>query len=125
MLDLDERTDAAVAVLEGLVQERDDQPAVWHLLAAAHHGACAFGRARRCLECASALLRRAPPGDPAAAAEAAEQLDALRCAVDASERAWREDGLPCDVCDDDDDDDGEEEGGEEGEPRGDEPQPMQ
>ena len=75
LLDLDHSTDTAVRVLEarasrqrarlrlragcaadalahtqGLLEECDDRPDVWHLLALAHHGACSFERARNCLD---------------------------------------------------------------------------
>lgn len=50
LLDLDERTDTAVRVLEGLIEERDEIPDTWFLLALAHHGACRFKRARECLD---------------------------------------------------------------------------
>lgn len=50
LLDLDDTTDAAVRVLEGLIEERDVVPDAWFLLALAHHGACKFRRARDSLD---------------------------------------------------------------------------
>ena len=45
LLELDEKTDAAINVLEELLEERDDVADVWHLLALANHGCCEFDRA--------------------------------------------------------------------------------
>ena len=45
LLELDEKTDAAIDVLEELLEERDDVADVWHLLALANHGCCEFDRA--------------------------------------------------------------------------------
>ena len=45
---------------QGLLEECDDRPDVWHLLALAHHGACAFERARNCLDEAEEVRTRPP-----------------------------------------------------------------
>ena len=57
LVDLDDSTATAVRVLEGLLEECDDRPQVWFLLALAHHGACAFERARGCLTEAEEVRR--------------------------------------------------------------------
>lgn len=62
LLDLDDSTEAAVRVLEGLIEERDTVPDAWFLLALAHHGACKFKRARENLDHAEEAR-----GSPAAA----------------------------------------------------------
>ena len=49
LLELDEKTDAAINVLEELLEERDDVADVWHLLALANHGCCEFDRALQIL----------------------------------------------------------------------------
>jgi len=89
LLDCDESTAAAVRLLEGLLEEDDSRPEVWHLLALAHHGGCAFGRARNCLAQARALLGSLE----AAPREWLEgELGELEAAVEASAAAWLADG---------------------------------
>jgi hypothetical protein len=137
LLDLDHSTDTAVRVLEvrisrlrsrlhactrlahrlveftripqGLLEECDDRPDVWHLLALAHHGACSFERARNCLDEAQGvrlqvysaprcqlahtrvravqLLGTLPPAD---GEWLASELVQLRTAIDTSQAAWAE-----------------------------------
>mgnify|MGYP002846927738 CR=1 FL=1 len=62
LLELDESTDAAMDVLEELLEERDDVADVWHLLALANHGCCEFDRALEMLDCAEALYARGAGG---------------------------------------------------------------
>ena len=93
---------------QGLLEECDDRPDVWHLLALAHHGACAFERARGCVAEAEALLGALP-------AEAdrewlAGELAQLRAAIEASDAAWKADG-----CADAEEDEEEDEPAEEAE----------
>ena len=62
LLELDESTDAAMDVLEELLEERDDVADVWHLLALANHGCCEFDRALEMLDRAEALYARGAGG---------------------------------------------------------------
>ena len=57
LLELDESTDAAMDVLEELLEERDDVADVWHLLALANHGCCEFDRALEMLDRRGGALR--------------------------------------------------------------------
>ena len=59
LLELDESTDAAMDVLEELLEERDDVADVWHLLALANHGCCEFDRALEMLDRAESPTREA------------------------------------------------------------------
>ena len=63
LLELDESTDAAMDVLEELLEERDDVADVWHLLALANHGCCEFDRALEMLDRAESLYARGGAGD--------------------------------------------------------------
>jgi len=106
LLDLDESTTTAVAVLEGLLEERDDVPEVWFLLGLANHGGCSFSKARMCLDQAEELIRhRMDDAADEAAHSLAREVASLRQAVETSAAAWLADGH----CEDDDEeeDDGE------------------
>ena len=83
LLDLDESTALCVRVLEGLLEERDDNADVWFMLALAHHGACAFPRARLCLDQA----QQARPGRAAAARWPTRSLAGAAAAHAAAGRA--------------------------------------
>ena len=112
LLDLDDSTTTAVAVLEGLLEEKDDVPEVWFLLALAHHGGCAFTKATMCLDQTQQLLapRLGDAGgvDDDGAQGLAQEVARLREAVDTSAAAWAADGHPAD----DEDVEEEEEAGE-------------
>ena len=55
LLELDTSTDEAIDVLEELLEERDDVVDVWHLLALANHGCCAFDKVRAPRVCFSSI----------------------------------------------------------------------
>lgn len=100
-----------MAVLEGLLEEKDDVPEVWFLLGLANHGGCAFSKARICLDQAEELIRpRLGDAADAAAHSLAAEVASLRQAVEASAAAWLADGH----CDEEDGEDGA--GAEDGEP---------
>jgi len=79
-----------VRILEELLEERDDSPDVWFLLALAHHGGCAFARAGLCLDTAAEL---APSVRPEQREQFEAELASLRAAVAQSAAAWQADGL--------------------------------
>jgi hypothetical protein len=111
LLDLDDATTTAVAVLEGLLEEKDDVAEVWFLLALAHHGGCSFTKATMCLDQTQQLLAprlagAGSSGDDDGAHALAQEVARLREAVDASAAAWAADGHPAD----DDEEEEEEEG---------------
>ena len=56
LLELDTSTDEAIDVLEELLEERDDVVDVWHLLALANHGCCAFDKVRAPRVCFSSII---------------------------------------------------------------------
>ena len=104
LLELDESTDAAMDVLEELLEERDDVADVWHLLALANHGCCEFDRALEMLDRAEALYARGgagdgggPPGDgetdtdgngTGLADGVKADLAELRSAIEESKASW-------------------------------------
>ena len=107
LLELDESTDAAMDVLEELLEERDDVADVWHLLALANHGCCEFDRALEMLDRAESLYGiegggvggpgGGPPGDgetdtdgngTGLADGVKADLAELRSAIEESKASW-------------------------------------
>ena len=105
LLELDESTDAAMDVLEELLEERDDVADVWHLLALANHGCCEFDRALEMLDRAESLYARGGAGDGGGPGEDGEtdadggngtgfadgvkaDLAELRSAIEESKASW-------------------------------------
>jgi kinesin family protein 5 len=70
LIELDDSTDAAAQVLEGLLEENDGVPEVWLLLAVAHRASGALAAAAATAEEGCALVRKlgVPAGDEVAAA---------------------------------------------------------
>lgn len=102
LLELDESTDAAMDVLEELLEERDDVADVWHLLALANHGCCEFDRALEMLDRAESLYARGGAGGGGGAVDGETDdgngtgladgvkadLAELRSAIEESKASW-------------------------------------
>lgn len=58
LIELDEKTDTAIEILERLVQENDMDPNVWHLLSLAYYSGGHFPEAQECCRHGEELLKK-------------------------------------------------------------------